>query len=135
MAARNIKRVLLVDSDESMLAVLKIALKGCGYRLLVAHDGQEAMQSIQEHEPDLIIMELMLPVLDGLHLLRWLRKEQCSELPVLVLTALNRPGIHDTVTGLGVDALVYKPIGRSELLRQVRKLLPAAVAARGAASA
>lgn len=135
MAARNTRHILLVDSDESMLDVLKIALKGCGYRLQVARDGQEAVQSILEQAPDLIIMELMLPVLDGLRLLRWLRSEQGPELPVLVLTALDRPGIHDTVTGLDVAALVYKPIGRSELLRQVRKLLPAAPAARSAASA
>jgi len=134
MAARHTSRILLVDNDELMLDVLKIVLKGCGYKLIVAHDGQEAMQSIRELEPDLVIMELMLPVLDGLRLLRWLREELHSRLPVMVLTALNRPGVYDLVTGLGVAELIYKPIGRNELLRQVKKLLPAPQPARATAS-
>ena len=134
MAARHANRILLVDNDEMMLDILKIALKGCGYKLLVARDGMEAMQSVLKQEPDLIIMELMLPVLDGLRLLRWLRNEQLSALPVMVFTALDRPGVCDAVTGLGVAELVYKPIGRSELLRRVRKLLPAPQSAVVAAS-
>jgi DNA-binding response OmpR family regulator len=134
MAARHISRILLVENDEMMLDVLKIALKGCGCKLLVARDGMEAMQLLQAQEPDLIIMELMLPVLDGLRLLRWLRNEQRSAVPVMVLTALDRPGVYDTVTGLGVAALVYKPIGRRELLSRVRKLLSAPQSAVVAAS-
>lgn len=134
MAARHISRILLVENDEMMLDVLKIALKGCGCKLLVARDGMEAMQLLQAQEPDLIIMELMLPVLDGLRLLRWLRNEQRSPVPVMVLTALDRPGVYDTVTGLGVAALVYKPIGRRELLSRVRKLLSAPQSAVVAAS-
>lgn len=134
MAARHTSRILLVENDEMMLDVLKIALKGCGCKLLVARDGMEAMQLVQAQEPDLIIMELMLPVLDGLRLLRWLRNEQRSPVPVMVLTALDRPGVYDTVTGLGVAALVYKPIGRRELLSRVRKLLSAPQSAVVAAS-
>lgn len=134
MAARHTSRILLVENDEMMLDVLKIALKGCGCKLLVARDGMEAMQLVQAQEPDLIIMELMLPVLDGLRLLRWLRNEQRSAVPVMVLTALDRPGVYDTVTGLGVAALVYKPIGRRELLSRVRKLLSAPQSAVVAAS-
>ena len=89
---------------------------------------------MQEHTPDLIILELMLPVMDGVRFLRWLRNEQQSALPVMVLTALDRPGIYDEVTGLGVAELVYKPIGRTELLRRVRKLVRTAPAVQVAAS-
>jgi len=134
MAVRNTKRILLVDNDELMLDVLKIALKGSGYKLLAARDGQQAIQAVQEHTPDLIILELMLPVMDGVRFLRWLRNEQQSALPVMVLTALDRPGIYDEVTGLGVAELVYKPIGRTELLRRVRKLVRTAPAVQVAAS-
>ena len=134
MAIRYSKRILLVDNDESMLDVLTIVLKGCGYKLLVARDGLEAMRSVQEQEPDLIIMELMLPVLDGPRLLRWLRGQQDSTLPVMVLTALDRSAAQDTVAGLGVDELIYKPVGRSELVKRVRKMLPVAPVARVAAA-
>ena len=82
MAARHTKRILLVDNDEMMLDLLKISLKNSGYKLLAANDGQQAMQAVQEQLPDLIILELMLPVIDGLRFLRWLRNEQQSALPV-----------------------------------------------------
>ena len=135
MAARRIQRILLVDSDELMLDLLKFTLKDTGCKLLAATDGQQAMQAVQQHRPDLIITELVLPVMDGLQLLRRLQDEYPSGPPVMVLTALDRPGIHDEVTALGVATLVYKPVGRSSLLRQVRKLLgkrrPARVAAAG----
>lgn len=134
MAARHTRRILLVDNDEMMLDVMKISLKGCGYTLLAARDGQEAMQAVQEQAPDLVILELMLPVMDGVRFLRWLRNEQHAALPVMVLTALNRPGIYDEVTSLGVAELVYKPIGRKELLRRVNKLVRSAPALRDAAS-
>ena len=134
MATRHTKRILLVDNDEMMLDLLKISLKNSGYKLLAANDGQQAMQAVQEQLPDLIILELMLPVIDGLRFLRWLRNEQQSALPVMVLTALDRPGVYDTVTSLGVAELVYKPIGRRELLRRVKKLMRTPQAARAAAS-
>jgi two-component system response regulator VicR len=123
VAVRQTKRILLVDNDEMMLDILKISLKGCGYKLLAARDGQQAMHRVEEQPPDLIILELMLPVIDGLRFLRWLRNEQQSALPVMVLTALDRPGVYDTVTSLGVAELVYKPISRRELLRRVKKLV------------
>ena len=134
MAARHTKRILLVDNDEMMLDLLKISLKGSGYKLLAANDGQQAMQAVQEQLPNLIILELMLPVIDGLRFLRWLRNEQQSALPVMVLTALDRPGVYDTVTSLGVAELVYKPIGRREVLRRVKKLMRAPQAVPAAAS-
>ena len=134
MAARHTKRILLVDNDEMMLDLLKISLKGSGYKLLAANDGQQAMQAVQEQLPNLIILELMLPVIDGLRFLRWLRNEQQSALPVMVLTALDRPGVYDAVTSLGVAELVYKPIGRRELLRRVKQLMRTPQAARAAAS-
>lgn len=123
MAPRRTARILLVDSDALMLDLLKISLKGRGYKLLVAADGRAAMQAVEEHVPDLIILELVLPVMDGVSLLRWLCREHDMDIPVLVLTALDRPGIYDTVHGLGVAGLVYKPVRRKQLLRLVRQLL------------
>jgi DNA-binding response OmpR family regulator len=123
VAPRRTTQILLVDSDALMLDLLKISLKGRGYKLLVAADGREAMQAVEEHVPDLIILELVLPVMDGVSLLRWLYQEHDMDIPVLVLTALDRPGIYDTVHGLGVAGLVYKPVRHKQLLRQVQQLL------------
>jgi DNA-binding response OmpR family regulator len=123
MAPRRSTRILLVDSEAPMLDLLKISLKGRGYKLDTAGDGREAMQAVEQQTPDLIIMELMLPVMDGVSLLRWLRESHDMDIPVLVLTALDRPGIYDTVHGLGVAGLLYKPVRRRELLKLVQKLV------------
>lgn len=123
MAPRRSTRILLVDSEAPMLDLLKISLKGRGYKLDTAGDGREAMQAVEQQTPDLIIMELMLPVMDGVSLLRWLREKHDMDIPVLVLTALDRPGIYDTVHGLGVAGLLYKPVRRRELLKLVQKLV------------
>lgn len=123
MAPRRNIRILLVDSDALMLDLLKISLKGRGYKLVTASDGREAMQAVEQQPPDLIILELMLPVMDGVSLLRWLREEHDTGIPVLVLTALDRPGIYDTVHGLGVAGMVYKPVRRNQLLKQVKDLI------------
>lgn len=123
MSLRRSTRILLVDSDTMMLDLLKITLKGRGCKVVTAGDGYEAMQAVEHQVPDLIIMELALPVMDGISLLRWLREEQDPGIPVLVLTALDRPGIYDTVHGLGVAGLIYKPVRRSALLKRVRKLI------------
>ena len=135
MAPRRSTCILLVDSDALMLDLLKISLKGRGYKLVTAADGREAMQEVEQQVPDLIILELMLPVMDGVSLLRWLSKEHDMDIPVLVLTALDRPGIYDTVHGLGVAGLVYKPVRRKQLLKQVQQLLdnslPAKIMAAG----
>jgi DNA-binding response OmpR family regulator len=123
MAPRRSTRILLVDSEAPMLDLLKISLKGRGYKLDTAGDGREVMQAVEQQTPDLIIMELMLPVMDGVSLLRWLREKHDMDIPVLVLTALDRPGIYDTVHGLGVAGLLYKPVRRRELLKLVQKLV------------
>ena len=130
MAPRRNTCILLVDSDVLMLDLLKISMKGRGYKLVTATDGREAMQAVQQHTPDLILLELMLPVMDGVSLLRWLDAEHDMEIPVLVLTALDRPGIYDTVHGLGVAGLVYKPVRRKQLLKQVRQVLDAPLPAK-----
>jgi DNA-binding response OmpR family regulator len=123
MAPRRSTRILLVDSEAPMLDLLKISLKGRGYKLDTAGDGREVMQAVEQQTPDLIIMELMLPVMDGVSLLRWLREKHDMDIPVLVLTALDRPGIYDTVHGLGVAGLLYKPVRRRELLKLVQMLV------------
>jgi DNA-binding response OmpR family regulator len=123
MAARHCRHILLVDSDAFMLDLLKFALQDSEWKLHVATDGQEALEAVARFEPDLVITELILPVMDGVVFLRRLREQYPCAPPVLVLTALDRPGIHDEITALGIAGLIYKPFRRSDLLRRVRTLL------------
>ena len=83
-------RILVVDDDPSILELLSIVLEMAGYEVLTAGDGAQAVSLLQNLVPeslvDVIMVDLMMPVMDGLRFMRWLRAEQKSTVPVLVLT-------------------------------------------------
>jgi len=115
------KRVLVVDDDRKTVEFVKLYLKRDGYRVLTAYDGVEALRLARENRPDLIVLDLMLPGLDGIEVCRVLREE--SDVPVIMLTA--RTADEDKLTGLGVgaDDYVTKPFSPRELAARVRAVL------------
>ena len=116
------KTVLVVDDEPTLVATLRYNLERDGYRVLAAMDGDKAISMARSERPDLIILDLMLPAVDGLEVCRILRREM-SHLPILMLTA--RTGEVDKVVGLeiGADDYVTKPFSTRELLARVRALL------------
>ena len=115
------KRVLVVDDDVKTVELVKLYLKRDGYRVLTAYDGVEALRQAREGHPDLIVLDLMLPGIDGLEVCRILREE--SDVPVIMLTA--RTTDQDRLTGLdlGADDYVTKPFSPRELAARVRAVL------------
>jgi DNA-binding response OmpR family regulator len=115
------KTVLLVDDEPTLIATVKYNLEREGYRVLTASDGEKALTVARAERPDLLILDLMLPVIDGLEVCRILRREMST--PILMLTA--RAGEVDKVVGLelGADDYVTKPFSTRELLARVRALL------------
>ncbi len=118
MAAR---RVLVVDDDVKTAELVKLYLNRGGYRVFTAHDGAEALRLARESRPDLIVLDLMLPGIDGLEVCRTLRYE--SEVPIIMLTA--RTTDQDKLDGLslGADDYVTKPFSPRELAARVRAVL------------
>jgi two-component system response regulator MprA len=114
-------RVLVVDDDASIAASLRRALLYEGYAVTVAGDGVTALQRAESDAPDLVILDVMLPGIDGIEVCRRIRKD--DEVPVLMLTA--RDGTADRVLGLdsGADDYLVKPFAYEELLARVRALL------------
>jgi len=110
--------VLVVDDDERVRNLMRRALRLEGYRVTEAADGEAALHELREAEPDLIILDVMLPGIDGIEVCRRLRS--VSETPVLMLTA--RDTVPDRVQGLdsGADDYVVKPFDLDELLARVR---------------
>ncbi len=115
------KRVLVVDDDVKTVELVKLYLNRDGYRVLTAYDGVEALRLAQESLPDLIVLDIMLPGLDGLEVCRTLRAE--SDVPIIMLTAKTTD--QDKLTGLdlGADDYVTKPFSPRELAARVRAVL------------
>jgi two-component system alkaline phosphatase synthesis response regulator PhoP len=115
------KRVLVVDDDAKTVELVKLYLKRDGYRVLTAYDGMEALRLAREGHPDLIVLDLMLPGIDGLEICRTLRTE--SDVPVIMLTAKSTD--QDKLVGLdlGADDYVTKPFSPKELAARVRAVL------------
>jgi len=115
------KRVLIVDDDAKTVELVKLYLNRDGYRVLTAYDGIEALKLAREGHPDLIVLDLMLPGMDGLEVCRKLREE--SDVPIIMLTA--RTTENDRLAGLdmGADDYVTKPFSPRELAARVRAVL------------
>jgi two-component system response regulator MprA len=115
--------ILVVDDDERIAAAVRRALVYEGYGVEIASDGPGALAKIRDVPPDLVILDVMLPGLDGLEVCRRLRADTTLDVPILMLTA--RDGTGDRVRGLdtGADDYLVKPFAYEELLARVRALL------------
>ncbi len=117
-------KILIVDDEPAIAMSLEFLLSNGGYETKIARDGVEALRSASEFQPDLIVLDLMLPRMSGLAVCRALRADpQQRGLKVLMLTA--RGGTADLARGnvAGVDAYQVKPFSTQDLLAQVRLLI------------
>ncbi|MFE7593795.1 response regulator transcription factor [Kitasatospora sp. NPDC057512] len=116
------RTVLVVEDDPGVRATLDHLLRFEGYRVLTTADGQEALELLEHRRPDLAVVDVVMPRLDGLALCRMLRRRG-DRLPILVLTARHQLG--DRVAGLdaGADDYLAKPFATEELLARIRALL------------
>jgi two-component system alkaline phosphatase synthesis response regulator PhoP len=115
------KKILVVDDDVKTVELVRLYLNRDGYQVLTAYDGVEALRLARESYPDLIVLDLMLPDIDGLEVCRTLRHE--SDVPIIMLTA--RTTDQDKLMGLdlGADDYVTKPFSPKELAARVRAVL------------
>ena len=113
--------ILVVDDEPSIREVVTLYLQRAGYRVLVAADGQEALHILERHLPDLVVLDLMLPHVDGLEITRQLRAT--GDTPIIMLTARREET--DRILGLemGADDYVVKPFSPRELVSRVKAVL------------
>jgi DNA-binding response OmpR family regulator len=117
----NDKRILVVEDEPSLAEVVSLYLKRAGFQVQVAADGRQAMSILEKQIPDFVIMDIMLPEVDGISLTRWLRDR--SNVPIIMVTA-RREEV-DRIAGLemGADDYVVKPFSPQELVSRVRAVL------------
>ena len=113
--------ILVVDDEPSISEVVTIYLQRAGYQVTVARDGQAALEAIEQRPPDLVVLDLMLPKVDGLEITRRLRAQ--GNTPIIMLTARREES--DRITGLetGADDYVVKPFSPQELVSRVKAVL------------
>jgi len=117
----NEPTILVVDDEPSISEVVSIYLRRAGYQVVVAQDGQEALDALEKEPPDLVVLDLMLPKMDGLEITRRLRAE--GDTPIIMLTARREEA--DRIVGLemGADDYVVKPFSPQELVSRVKAVL------------
>jgi DNA-binding response OmpR family regulator len=118
------RKILVVDDEAVLVETIAYNLEQAGYQVITAADGGSALEAARRETPDLVILDLMLPEMDGLEVCRQLRREHTTAtIPIMMLTAKGDE--IDKVVGLevGADDYVTKPFGRRELLARVRALL------------
>lgn len=117
----NGQKVLVVEDESSIREVVKLYLKRAGYEVRVAKDGLEAIEALTKEMPDLIVLDLMLPHVNGMEITRWLRER--GDVPIIMLTARREEA--DRIAGLemGADDYVVKPFSPQELVSRVRAVL------------
>lgn len=112
--------VIVVDDDEAFRSVVIIALQKHGHVASGAANGQEAIEMLEQAEPDAIILDVLMPVMDGLAFLRWLREKRLSKVPVLVLTCLNKRSIAVEALIGGATEVLSKPISLQTLIAKIK---------------
>ena len=122
MRSRERKLILVVEDEEHIAEGLEINLKLQGFDTVIARDGSTALQKWKSHRPDLIVLDLMLPVIDGISVLRSIRLED-ERIPILVLSAKGAPADKVKALSYGVDDYIAKPFDLEEFLLRVERLI------------
>jgi two-component system KDP operon response regulator KdpE len=113
--------ILVVDDDEKIVKFLRFNLSGEGWHIITAADGAEALQIVEKDPPDLILLDMMLPKVDGFEVCRQLR--QWSQVPIVGLSARGDMADKVRCLDLGADDYITKPFGMDELIARVRAVL------------
>lgn len=127
--------LLAEDHEDNRIALLTVLEHG-GYRTLAARNGQEAVDLAREHRPDLVVMDLAMPVMDGKEAMRHLKADpDTAAIPIIVLTAMALAVDRDKVVGEGFDSFLTKPCMPPHLLEEVRRFVGPGEGPRGGLAA
>jgi len=116
--------VLIVDDNAQNVELLQAFLEGLPVKLVTAADGVEALAKVEEHNPDLILLDIMMPRMSGFQVCKQIKANpKTKDIQVLMVTALNELGDIEQATECGTDDFVSKPVNKFELLTRVKSLL------------
>lgn len=118
------KRILVVDDEIYIVHILEFSLSMEGYEVVTASDGEQALAKIEQETPDLVVLDIMMPGMDGYEVCRAIRaEEETRELPVILLSAKGRSIDQEAGMAVGADDYMVKPFSPRKLLGRIRDLL------------
>src|SRR5215470_3278214 len=124
-------KILIVDDEADLVRVLEFGLKSAGYEVVWAADGQEGLKMARESRPDVILLDLMLPKLDGYKVCRLLKfDERYKQIPIVILSARTQEGDQALALEMGANLFVTKPYDFAEILGHVEALVKSPTARR-----
>nr|WP_306267344.1 response regulator [Pararhizobium sp. IMCC3301] len=119
--------ILIVEDNELNMKLFNDLLEAHGYNTLQSRNGIEAFELVRQHRPDLVLMDIQLPEVSGLEVIKWLKEdEDLREIPVIAITAFAMKGDEDRIREAGCEAYLSKPISVANFLDVVTQYLPAA---------
>ncbi len=113
-------KVLIVDDDSDTTDLLKIILEPNGFKVIVANTGRQGIELARNLDPDVMVVDLLMPDMDGLKLCREVR--QFSNMPILILSAVSRPNVAEEVLNSGADDFLVKPMSSGVLIASLNRL-------------
>ncbi len=118
------KKILVVDDELIIVKLLTNRLTANGYDVVAAHDGEEALETVRQEEPDLILLDISLPKMNGDKVCELLKKDaKYSKIPIIILTASSQKVKAEKLKEAGADGYIVKPFKPEELLSEIRRLL------------
>ncbi len=118
------KKILIIDDEEDMRAFVGMRLQAAGYEILTAIDGMDGLNMARAHHPNLIILDVMMPKMDGFQVCRMLKFDEIfQDIPVIMLTAKSQPDDKKIGQDVKADAYITKPFEGEVLIRKVKEFL------------
>ncbi len=118
------EKILVVDDEPDLLELVRDTLEMAGYTVITASDGEEGLKSITEDSPDLVILDIKMPKIDGMQVLERVRKNpRLNELPIIMLTSLKGEGIIREAREVGANDYIVKPFNQIDLLNRVKRVI------------
>ena len=119
----NKKKIVLAEDNSTLSLLLKFKLTKGGYEILVAEDGKKAIELIEEHNPELILTDIMMPFVSGLEVISHVRNKLNSQTPIIVFSAAGQEEMVLKAFDLGANDFMSKPFSPNELVIRVKRLL------------
>lgn len=118
------KKILVVDDEPEIVLLIQGRLKAAGYDVIIAHDGLTALELARRQNPDCVVLDVMMPKMDGYRVCRMLKFDQVYQhIPVILLTAKGKDEDRETGAQVGADAYISKPFDAGSLLKQIQTLI------------